>query len=201
MAGESIGSGQRIKNMSDSNKVSDLNWVEKMKTLDKEQFGYLLASINQEKLTRKQQAALAKLAGSSGGGGGGRGGGSSSGKSTSSATETGTVNNVGDVELYNELKKTNPAAAEAFLSAYEGSGFKPGEAVRLLASSAQNASSLSKTKSKLPWGTGLAISKYLAKNGGKAKTNFDAAKQSMYGLSGIMGNPKLSQKVTTKGKK
>lgn len=189
-------SARRIQEMADSNKVSDLNWVEKMRGLDKNQIGYLLASVDQDKLTRKQELALAKLASRGGGGGGG----GSSGKSSGTGTETSTVNNVGDYELYQELLKTNPAAAQQFYNAYWSSGGKPVDATgRLLTlqTAAQKAAN-TKPKYKNPL---FSIASNAKTAGGKSVSkNIPTAIQAMQALSGLWGNPTTKQTTTQKGK-
>lgn len=186
-------SARRIQEMADSNKVSDLNWVEKMKGLDANQINYLLASVDQDKLTRKQELALAKLSASRGGRSGGGSGGS---KLSGSATETSTVNNVGDMELYNELLKTNPAAAQLFYNAYWSSGGKPIDGVGRLLTQQSNIQKAAVKKYPKSGNIGGMLNKGFS----KAAQNYNPAIQSLQSLTGLWGNPTTKQVVSQKGK-
>jgi len=191
--GSSLGQGydvalRRIAEMSDSNLNSDQSYLEKMKGLDQQGISSLLTGIQQELVNRKATAAADALALRSGGGRGGRGGGgggSSKSKTSGTATETMTSDNVGDKALYDELAKSDPDAASTMLRAYQLAEGDPSKAVAQLMQTPVKKSFFNPAN--------------ILKNVTTSKNNTKAISQLM-ALTPYMGNNKVKQVVTQKGK-
>lgn len=198
-AGSEMGQGydlamRRLQEMSDSNRNSDQSYLEKLKLLDQQGIASLLTGIQQEVVDKKAQAAkdlleqmLKASSKSSGGGGGSRsGGGSSSGKVSTKGTETMTTDNVGDIETYQALKATNPAAAQAYYNAYWKNEGDPKAAI----------ASLMNVKPQSSFFNPAALLKNV-----KTKATNTAAIQALQGLTSLFGNTKVQQKVVQTGSK
>ncbi len=179
---------RRLQELSDSNRDSDLSYMEKMRGVKDLSYEALLAGIEQDKINAVRAAM------SGGGrsyGGSGRSGGSSG---SGNATQTSTVNNVGDYELYNQLSSVNPMAAQLFYNSYFSNEGDAAAAVKDLMQTTPAVNNIAKTISSFinfgkpptkpvaPW---INNSSTLAQNALKA-------------LTGLWGNPKIVQKVTEK---
>lgn len=182
-----------IQEMSNSNEVSDKNWVEKMRALDSETINYMIAGIKQELVDRKAAQAAARLAASYGGGRG-SGGGGSSGRSSGSASEAGTINNVGDVELYNELMKVDPTAGRIFINNYRSNSYNPETSVGAILGQKSTYERNARMLQGFPFGFGSKARRSRSRTVNTSA--YDRAMMAMEAISGNMGNP--SYKHTTK---
>lgn len=198
---------RRMQETADSNLMTDKSWIRKMKLLTNDDWSMMLAGINQDKLTRRQELALKRLAAASGGSGGsGRSGGSSkNGSVSTSATETNTVTNVGDIEAINELKKTNPAAAQIMLNYYLSNKTDPLAAVANIGNDSGKANSVANSAVNTALGllgkVGVKPKKPIKKPIKFGNQSATAAMLGLLGFSGKLGNPSGKQVVTSKGSK
>lgn len=182
---------RRLQEMSDSNETSDLTYFEKMKGLSNTAYDSLLQGVAQDLLNRKMGLA-AGGGGSYRGGGGGGGSGATSNKDT--ATQTSTISNVGDTQFLNELMGSNPLAGKLLYNAYNSAGWDPGGAAAKV------------MQYKAPVITGDMTRGY--NNIASAATKAIAAKvaaakaealKALQGFGGVLGNPAITQKVTSTG--
>jgi hypothetical protein len=192
-----------IADLSNLQKDSNLAYVDKMKALRGSQFENLLAEAETAKVSRKNALALelmqAAMQGGSGGGGGGgksgggkgKGKGSSSGSTTLDASESNTINNVGDVEAFNSLQG-NPAAQAMFDKFYRGSGLDVTKAISDIQAYI-GSKSKKKTTGFLP-----GLQNYVNKT---RSAQALAAQQALVKISGAYGNQATTNKTSTKGKK
>ena len=178
---------RRMQEMSDSNLNSDTSYLDKMGLLNQQSLGDILTALETDKLSAIERAKAAAAASYSGSGGSG-------GKD--SANSTSTSKNVGDLATYNELLKTNPAAAKLFYNSYADSVADPEKAWSLLVqnSSAPQNSIVNKALGVLPF-IGNSMKNRAITN----QTNaYKDAINAMLGISGILGNNNTTQKVTIK---
>ncbi len=163
---------RRIQEMSNSNLNSDLSYFEKMRDLKQGAIDAMIVGAEQEKAQKIAQAQAAMRAAAS-----------KATKDSLKGTETQTLDNVGDVALYKELLRSNPAAAKAFISAYTDSSMDPDAAMAQL-----NKSRYLPTIKGWGWSTKGANAPY--------KKAIEEAMAAMLGLTGKMGNPDITQKVS-----
>lgn len=219
---------RRIQENADLQRNASVDFMEKLKVLRGQQFTDMQASLEQQRAkaladqTAQWVDAIAAmqqnaLAGSSGGGGGGRGGGggSSSKGLTETATQTEQLYSVGDIEAYNELMKTDPAAAAMYLTSLQKSTGSP--LIKELATQGQTVANTPITKPKVnPSNSGNWMwdkaknaaakvgsnVKYGAQVSNKKLTQ-DAINKAIAAAmknSGLMGNPTNQAKVTSSSK-
>ena len=177
---------RRIDSMMGTNLASDKNWVEKMKSLNGEQIDYLLRAAHTDKITKSQELAMAAVKAASSG----RGKKEKKDSSGTSATQTETLNNVGDRAQYDSLSSSNPNAANLFMQNYIAAGLNPAAAMASIqgnitpsqrSSSAQTPEMMGET----------------ARQGMQSPRDALAA---LMNISGSFGNPKVKQVIKIKGK-
>lgn len=213
---------RRVQENSDLQRNASIDLLNTLKTLRGQQSVDIQASLEQQRakaiadqtaqwVDLLAQVEQAKLAGASGGsGGGGRSGGGSSGSAKEAATMTEQLYSVGDIEAYNELMKTNPAAAAVYLSSLQKSTGSP--LIKQLATQADEIAKVNpyvapKKSSGSGWASpalnkifGAAANVATGVNTARKNQNqatIQAAIQAAMKNSGLMGNPTNSAKITS----
>ena len=213
---------RRVQENSDLQRNASTDLLNTLKTLRGQQSVDIQASLEQQRakaiadqtaqwVDLLAQVEQAKLAGASGGsGGGGRSGGGSSGSAKEAATMTEQLYSVGDIEAYNELMKTNPAAAAVYLSSLQKSTGSP--LIKQLATQADEIAKVNpyvapKKSSGSGWASpalnkifGAAANVATGVNTARKNQNqatIQAAIQAAMKNSGLMGNPTNSAKITS----
>lgn len=214
---------RRVQENSDLQRNASTDLLNTLKTLRGQQSVDIQASLEQQRakaiadqtaqwVDLLAQVEQAKAAGSSSGGsgGGGRSGGGSSGSAKEAATMTEQLYSVGDIEAYNELMKTNPAAAAVYLSSLQKSTGSP--LIKQLATQADEIAKVNpyvapKKSSGSGWASpalnkifGAAANVATGVNTARKNQNqatIQAAIQAAMKNSGLMGNPTNSAKITS----
>lgn len=213
---------RRVQENSDLQRNASTDLLNTLKTLRGQQSVDIQASLEQQRakaiadqtaqwVDLLAQVEQAKLAGASGGsGGGGRSGGGSSGSAKEAATMTEQLYSVGDIEAYNELMKTNPAAAAVYLSSLQKSTGSP--LIKQLATQADETAKVNpyvapKKSSGSGWASpalnkifGAAANVATGVNTARKNQNqatIQAAIQAAMKNSGLMGNPTNTAKITS----
>lgn len=213
---------RRVQENSDLQRNASIDLLNTLKTLRGQQSVDIQASLEQQRakaiadqtaqwVDLLAQVEQAKLAGASGGsGGGGRSGGGSSGSAKEAATMTEQLYSVGDIEAYNELMKTNPAAAAVYLSSLQKSTGSP--LIKQLATQADEIAKVNpyvapKKSSGSGWASpalnkifGAAANVATGVNTARKNQNqatIQAAIQAAMRNSGLMGNPTNTAKITS----
>lgn len=213
---------RRVQENSDLQRNASTDLLNTLKTLRGQQSVDIQASLEQQRakaiadqtaqwVDLLAQVEQAKLAGASGGsGGGGRSGGGSSGSAKEAATMTEQLYSVGDIEAYNELMKTNPAAAAVYLSSLQKSTGSP--LIKQLATQADEIAKVNpyvapKKSSGSGWASpalnkifGAAANVATGVNTARKNQNqatIQAAIQAAMRNSGLMGNPTNTAKITS----
>lgn len=213
---------RRVQENSDLQRNASIDLLNTLKTLRGQQSVDIQASLEQQRakaiadqtaqwVDLLAQVEQAKLAGASGGsGGGGRSGGGSSGSAKEAATMTEQLYSVGDIEAYNELMKTNPAAAAVYLSSLQKSTGSP--LIKQLATQADEIAKVNpyvapKKSSGSGWASpalnkifGAAANVATGVNTVRKNQNqatIQAAIQAAMKNSGLMGNPTNTAKITS----
>lgn len=214
---------RRVQENSDLQRNASTDLLNTLKTLRGQQSVDIQASLEQQRakaiadqtaqwVDLLAQVEQAKAAGSSSGGsgGGGRSGGGSSGSAKEAATMTEQLYSVGDIEAYNELMKTNPAAAAVYLSSLQKSTGSP--LIKQLATQADEIAKVNpyvapKKSSGSGWASpalnkifGAAANVATGVNTARKNQNqatIQAAIQAAMRNSGLMGNPTNTAKITS----
>lgn len=212
---------RRVQENSDLQRNASTDLLNTLKTLRGQQSVDIQASLEQQRtkaiadqtaqwVDLLAQVEQAKLTGASGGGGGGRSGGGSSGSAKEAATMTEQLYSVGDIEAYNELMKTNPAAAAVYLSSLQKSTGSP--LIKQLATQADEIAKVNpyvapKKSSGSGWASpalnkifGAAANVATGVNTARKNQNqatIQAAIQAAMRNSGLMGNPTDTAKITS----